>query len=178
MSHPTVDELVRTLETNRRDLRAAIDAVPIAHRERRPADDRWSVTDVVEHIAIVERRIATRLGEAFDAAHAIGLPPEVPVGPAVDRTFIDRVGDRTNRFKTGPHAEPKGGIDSEAAWAEAAASRAQFLQLLERARGLNVDGISAPHPYFGPLSFYQWAAFLGGHDARHAAQIREIAAAL
>jgi hypothetical protein len=35
--------------------------------------------------------------------------------------------------------------------------------------------VSWPHPRFGPLTGYQWIAFSGAHEARHAAQIREIA---
>ena len=31
---------------------------------------------------------------------------------------------------------------------------------------------------FGPLDLYTWFAFIGAHEARHAAQIREIGAAL
>jgi len=32
----------------------------------------------------------------------------------------------------------------------------------------------APHPRFGPWTFRQWVVFAGGHDARHADQIREM----
>jgi hypothetical protein len=40
---------------------------------------------------------------------------------------------------------------------------------------LALGTLSMPHPLFGPLSAYHWLAFVGGHEARHAAQIREIA---
>ena len=33
-----------------------------------------------------------------------------------------------------------------------------------------------PHPVLGPINIYQWALFVGSHEARHALQIREIAA--
>ena len=32
----------------------------------------------------------------------------------------------------------------------------------------------APHPVLGALTFQQWIAFLGYHEARHAAQIRAV----
>lgn len=177
MSRASIDELIQHLDDNRRLLRAAVDAVPAADRERRPSPDRWSVAEVIEHLAIVEGRVAARLTEAFDAMPPAELRPGSPAQP-VDRTFLNRVGDRTNRFKTGPSSEPKGGIDTEAAWAAATSSRDAFLRLLERSDGRDVGSIVFPHPAFGPLTFYQWAVFLSGHDARHADQIREIAAAL
>ena len=33
-----------------------------------------------------------------------------------------------------------------------------------------------PHGALGPLTFFLWAAFVGAHEARHAAQIQEIGA--
>jgi hypothetical protein len=38
--------------------------------------------------------------------------------------------------------------------------------------------ITVPHPVLGPLNLYQWVLFVGGHESRHAIQIREIAQAL
>jgi hypothetical protein len=177
MSRATIDELIEHLDDNRRVLRAAIDAVPAADRGRRPSPDRWSVAEVVEHLAIVEARVTARLAEGLDAAP----PAELPQGHAaqpVDRSLLNRVGNRTSRFKTGASSEPQGGIDTEAAWAAATSSRDAFRGLLERSDGRDVGGIVFPHPAFGPLSFYQWAVFLSGPDARHADQIREIAGEL
>jgi len=173
MTRETLDELVGHLDDNRRVLRAAVDSVPVADRARRPAPDRWSVAEVVEHVGIVEGRVTARLTAAFDAAPPVALPSgRVP--PPVDRSFLDQIGDRTNRYKTGAPSEPRGGIETESAWAAATASREAFRRLLERAAGRDVGGIVFPHPFIGPLSFYEWAVFLSGHDARHADQIREM----
>jgi hypothetical protein len=38
--------------------------------------------------------------------------------------------------------------------------------------------VVVPHPALGDQNLYQWIAFVGAHESRHAAQIREIAAAL
>ena len=44
--------------------------------------------------------------------------------------------------------------------------------------GLPLGGIIRPHPALGPLNFYQWVEFVGWHEARHTAQIRENGAVL
>ena len=46
---------------------------------------------------------------------------------------------------------------------------------VDRADGLAIGEVTAPHPFLGSLNLYQWLIFLGAHEARHAAQIREIA---
>ena len=41
--------------------------------------------------------------------------------------------------------------------------------------GLSLDTFSLAHPVLGPINGYQWFLFIGSHEARHAAQITEIA---
>jgi hypothetical protein len=41
-----------------------------------------------------------------------------------------------------------------------------------------LSGIIHPHSVFAALSMYQWALSIGAHEARHADQPREIAAAV
>ena len=175
MNHPRTMELVRHLDTNRAQLWLAVEAIAPADRERRPAPDRWSVAEVLEHLAIVEMRVTTRLGDAFAAARAGGMTRDPETSSVVDGSFLARAHDRRQRFKPGEHAEPRGGLSTMQAWSELEASRQAFLNLLEEADGLTVSGITAPHPAFGTLNFHQWAVFLGAHDARHALQIREMA---
>jgi len=175
MMHPRTMELVRHLDTNRAELWTAVEAIAPEDRQRRPLPERWSVAEVLEHLAIVETRVTARLTDAFEIARAAGMTPDEETGPVVDPSFLERAHDRSKRFKTGEHAEPRGGLTSDQAWARLEDSRQAFLNLLERADGLAVSGITAPHPAFGTLSFHQWAVFLGAHDARHALQIREMA---
>ena len=177
MSHPRIVELKRHLDDNRVALRATLDAVPPHHRERRAAPDRWSGAEVIEHLAIVEMRVAARLRDPLTAL-AGQLGPEPETGPIIDRSFFARAASRNNRFRTSEAGEPRGGIDVETAWSRLEASRRAIEEVLARADGLDVSVISAPHPAFGSLTFYQWVVFLAAHEARHAAQIREVAADL
>jgi uncharacterized damage-inducible protein DinB len=175
MMHPRTMELVRHLDTNRAELWLAVEDIAPEDRERRPSPERWSVAEVLEHLAIVEARVTSRIGDAFDAARAGGIEPDAETGSVVDPSFLERAHDRRSRFKTGELSEPRGGLTSDQAWAKLEETRQAFLDLLERADGLAVSGITAPHPAFGTLNFHQWAVFLGAHDARHALQIREMA---
>ncbi|HKV99510.1 MAG TPA: DinB family protein [Vicinamibacterales bacterium] len=175
MMHPRTLELVRHLDTNRAELWLAVEDISPDVRERRPSPERWSVAEVLEHLAIVEARVTSRLGDAFDAARAGGMTPDAETGSVVDTAFLERANDRRTRFKTGEHAEPKGGLSADQAWAKLEETRQAFLNLLERADGLAVSAVTAQHPAFGTLNFHQWAVFLGAHDARHALQIREMA---
>jgi hypothetical protein len=68
--HSRTRELLDYLESQRAVLRDAFEAVPPALRDRPPAPDRWSTAGVVEHLAILEQRIAGM----FIAKIAAGAP--------------------------------------------------------------------------------------------------------
>jgi len=175
--HPRTSELVKYLDEQRAGLRQAYDAVPAALRDRKPTPDRWSAANVVEHLAIVEGRIAARFAGLIAEARANGLaaePSTDPILPAIDLT---RVLNRapTARINAPDPIQPTG-LSGDAAWAALEQSRAALRETMKAGDGLAIGTLSSPHPLFGPLPLYHWYAFLGAHEARHAAQIREIAA--
>jgi uncharacterized damage-inducible protein DinB len=176
--HPRIQELVEHLNDSRATLRAALDAVPPARRQMRPAPDRWSVAEVLEHLAIVEARVTQALSARLIAAKASGLVEERETHSTLVAFDVSRFLDRGKPFKAGDASQPKAGMDASGAWAALEQSRAALLEVVIDGDGLALGEISHPHPAFGPLTMYEWLAFLGGHDARHAAQIREIGAAL
>jgi hypothetical protein len=59
-------------------------------------------------------------------------------------------------------------------WSDYEATRRATREVLCGADGLALEQVHRPHVFFGPLNLYEWIGFLGGHAARHAAQIREI----
>ena len=73
-------ELLEYLDARRAELRASFDAVPAAARDRPPAPGLWSAAAIVEHLAIVNERIAQRLSKGIDEARASGLGPETSTG--------------------------------------------------------------------------------------------------
>ena len=73
---------------------------------------------------------------------------------------------------------PKSALSPEAAWSALERAGDALQKVVMEADGLALGEISAPHRAFGRLSGYQWLAFAGSHESRHAAQIREIGASL
>jgi hypothetical protein len=176
--HPRTRELMDHLDSHRATLRAAFDAVPEAVREREPAPGRWSAAGIIEHLAIVEQRVAATLSEKIAAARNEGLAAltsSEPVLPTIELT--ERVKSRTTRFNAPEVLHPTG-LDANAAWAALERATGILRDTLQATDGLAVSEILVPHPRFGQLSVYEWFALIGAHEARHAEQIREIIAAV
>jgi hypothetical protein len=177
--HPRTIELLRHLDAHRATLRAAFDAMPEALRMTPPAPGRWSAAQVLEHLATVEAQVAALLKRGLRAALANGpVPPDPdhsPVLPTIDAALLL---DRERKVAAPAAAQPNQGLGPDDAWRALAASRTSAREVLLAADGLATHSIRAPHPALGELTFHQWFAFLGYHEARHAAQIRATAAAL
>jgi hypothetical protein len=169
--HSITHELITYLDQQRSVLRAAFESVPPELRESAPVPERWSAANVVEHLAIVEKRLAGILSSRIQEARAELLPETrtEPILPAMD---FKRVYDRSTRVKAPETAIPTG-LDWSAAWAALENAGSMLRSILVSNDGVALSPITHRHPRFGEMSVYDWIAFLGAHEVRHAAQIRE-----
>ena len=173
MTAPSAIAALRSaLNADRRTLRAAVDRVPESLRTVKPAPDRWSVADVLEHLSIVERGALMRVRALIQEAPAVDAPAPLT---AIDRDFLK---NRTQRIMAPDRIQPTGTISVDAALAALERSREELLAVLTEAEGRDLSKVTQPHPALGPLDGYQWIAIIGGHEMRHSLQIDEIAAGL
>jgi DinB family protein len=172
--HPRTAELTDYLARTRATLLAAVRTVPRDVARRRPSPDAWSVAEIVDHVRIVEASVARMLGRMLDRADALE--------PAADTSSVlgslDRFAllERRNPITSPEQVRPGPDPDLDEALRGLAQSRCDLDAVLRRADGLAVDGLLAPHPLLGPLSFNQWILFVAQHEARHTTQLLETAA--
>ena len=171
--------MLRHLDANRAVLRAAVDGIPRNLRETRPAPDRWSVAEVLEHLGRVEvgltRLLTKRLAEA-DATSA--FQPDAETSSVVETINNELLVDRRHKVTAGERVAPTGGIDADAAWSALQTSRTDLNALVRSYDGRDISSVMLPHPVLGPINAFQWFVFIGTHEARHANQIAEIGESL
>jgi hypothetical protein len=114
--HTHLTDVLSRLDTARATLREAIDTIPSTLQRQRPAPDRWSAAEVVEHLTMVERIFGGRIVKAVDAARS-GLPPEAQARAPLPDTVETRMRDRVNTRQAPETAQPTGGVDVAAGWA-------------------------------------------------------------
>jgi uncharacterized damage-inducible protein DinB len=162
------------LAMERRALLAAVERVPPADRGRRPAADGWSVAEILEHLAQVERSVAGLIAVRGREPLPADLPP--PVANAAERVAGLRV--RGHRIEAPDAVRPTGAVPADAALAALAQSRQALLDAAGAADPIALERRTYHHAVAGRLTLGDWLAFVAHHEARHAAQIDEILAAL
>lgn len=171
--HPRIEELITYIADRRRDLRAAAESVPRDLWSITPAENRWSVADVLEHLFVVEQRIAALLEKNIAEAKQAGLAHETNESSQIEGMRLNRYVDRTAKIVSRTPL-PRAGRSPDAALDALNQSRAVLTTAIQSGDGFALGTLSAPHPAFGPMNFYEWIGFVGAHEGRHAAQIREI----
>ena len=175
--HPRIEELISYIADCRRDLRAAAESVPRDRWSVTPGESRWSVDDVLEHLFVVEKRIAGVLERNIAEAKQAGLARETDDASQIHGMRLDRYLDRNAKIVSRTPL-PRAGMSPDAALDALDQSRAALTAAVQTGDGFALGTVSAPHPAFGPLNLYEWIGFVGAHERRHAAQIREIGESL
>jgi len=172
--HPRIAELTQYVDQQRSMLTAAVGQVAAARHRESPGMGRWSVVNVIEHVAIVEKRIGGNLGTWIAEERAKGLPRETDPSPILPSINTERFSDRSRPVKTSPAAEPTGIASIHDAMTALGAAGTAFREAIAQGDGYALGTVVRPHGGLGPLTLYEWIAFVGGHMTRHALQIREI----
>jgi DinB family protein len=175
--HSHLEEVFSRLDRARAALRAAVDTVPESARAVKPAPDRWSAAEVVEHLSIVERIFGERIEKAIQA-RAAGLDRETADRVTLPDQIEARMADRVNKRNAVEAARPTGALACDAAWTAFEHGHERVRAAVVAADGLALGEVTVDHPFFGTLTIYQWIELMAAHEARHTEQIREIAASL
>ena len=173
--HPRIQELIDFLAMHRRELLDDVASVPPALRDRKPEPGKWSVAEVLEHLTMIERRVAALVTMQVAAAREQGVGPD-PDTSSVVASFAnaDILTNRAKKLVTPKAGVPTGAIDTTAGTEALDQAHAAMVAALRDANGVSLQNLVAAHPVLGPLNLYHFVVALGLHDARHAAQIREI----
>jgi DinB superfamily len=171
--HPHLDDVFSRLDRARGDLRAAVDAVPRTARQLRPAPDRWSAAEVLEHLSMVERLFTDRIANELQLRIA-ALEHETSERAKLPDAIETRMADRINRRQAPDTALPSGTVTCDDAWAGLEQGHARLRTIVGAADGLALGQVMLDHRFFGTLTIYQWIELMAAHEGRHTQQIREI----
>ena len=172
------DTALQQLADGREAVVRAVERLSEAQLRFTPGPDRWSIADVVEHLARVEdffvQRIAGRLTDLQRPANPgrhIPLHDDQIVEWERDpaQTFV--VPGRVSLGVAPPPIRPSGWPLRE--------SLARFVKGRERSEAFvrstpRLRDFAFEHPALGTMDVYQWALFIAAHTTRHLAQIAAI----
>lgn len=161
------------LKDTRADLAKSIKGLSDAQLNYKPAEDRWSVKEVVQHLAIAENGLWHMAEESLKHPATPEKRSEIKV---TDEAFIKMVTDRTNKIKTAEPLYPQNASwkTAETAMDEIKTKRNNLIQYVKTTtEDLRNHMVELP---FGMVDTYQVILMVAAHTNRHMQQINEVKA--
>jgi hypothetical protein len=172
--HPRIEEVLSALRAAQQELQELLAPINDDVANRAPAAGGWSVTQIVEHLAIVDDGAGRLISNLIRQAEGTNESETTPITPTLERY---RVWDPAARRIEAPEmVHPGGSATFDAARAAQAAARDRTIAAFAAASGRALASVKHPHPVLGPLDGYQWGIVTAQHQRRHCVQIRALLA--
>lgn len=164
------EQLVELFESSRSQTEALAARATCDNWSKKPAEDRWSVGEVIEHVVIAEEGIFAMALGALET-------PEDPDWQAMAKGgdvggMITQFTDRSTKFQAPEQFQPKGEMSRDELISRFGAVRAATIDFVRRTQE-PIKRHTAEGPP-GKMNVHQWLALIAGHNMRHNSQIVEV----
>lgn len=166
-------QLITRLKDSKSDLLKAVAGLTDAQLEFKPAPDRWSIIDCVEHLTIIEK---TMMDAEKKLVAEAPNPEKKRDLKYTDEQLMKMVEDRSQKQKTPPFGMPKHNFASPADAINAfVTQRDQLIDYVTNTKDMLRAHITND-PNLGYVDAYQLLLFNAAHTMRHIKQIDEVKA--
>jgi hypothetical protein len=160
------------MEQTRDGVIASVKGLSDAQIKWKPAPERWSVEETLEHIVLAEDFLRANVEDKMMKA-----PPGAPDRDyvTIDALVLAAVPDRSHKAHSPEPLVPTGKGTPAETLANFEKSRAKTIAFLQSGEDLRGHVVTSP-PLNQPMDCYEWVIFIGAHSARHTKQIEEVKA--
>ncbi len=166
--------LVSQFEETKANLLKTVNGLSDAQIKFKPAPDRWSIAECMEHIILSEKSIFEMEQNAVKQPANPEKRKEIKVK---DEELLKMVGDRSRKGKAAEDMQPKGIYPTNAAAIQAFTEQRD--KIIDYVKNTNDDlrnhVIDMPHGG-SPIDAYQILLLASSHVGRHTKQIEEVKA--
>jgi len=165
------DKGVQYLEQTRDGVAAAVKGLSEDQLKFKPAPDRWSVAETLEHIALAEDFIFQNVTDKIMKAPAGAADRDTA---KADAGVLAMIPDRSHKAQAPPPLVPTGRWTVTQTLQHFLKSREKTVAFMQTTPDLRQHVVDSPLGM--PLDAYEWLLFIGAHSERHTKQILEVKA--
>lgn len=157
----------------RHRLLAVVDGLSDIEAAALPNGETWSVSHVLEHLAMVNNGMAGICAKLIGMAKAADATSDGTL--AISDDFFSKIEAFSTRKAEAPErVRPTGAIAVSDSLERMAAADVSFAALQQDFEQVGLGEPKFPHPYFGDLTATEWFVLCGLHEHRHTVQIETL----
>lgn len=165
------ESAAKYLEKTRDAVEASTKGLTSAQWTFQAAPEKWSVAQVVEHLALAEDLFFDTVTQKVMSAPAGAADRDFK---KTDATVLANVPDRSHKVQAPDELVPTGRWSPQEALNHFVRSRARTIQYLQNTPDLREHVMAGPTG--APLDAYEWILLAAAHSERHEKQIEEVKA--
>lgn len=175
MKYETISDIYEANDKIRAKLKATVEDLPDDKANALPEDEKWTVKEFVEHIAIVDEGILRISAKLLNAAKENGKSAD---GAAkISEDFVKKAeASRDLKLEAPDRVRPTGAKSIAESLAKMDETRQKMEEIKPLFESVECSDFKFPHPAFGDLTAHDWLALAGGHVARHLKHIERVLA--
>jgi hypothetical protein len=170
LSQPDRERGLNYLQETRDGVIEATGAVSEAQWKFKPGSDRWSIAEVVEHLALTEDYFLQNIRP--ELPKALAATPDRDE-KQVDALIMTKNPDRSVKFQAPAPLVPTGRWTPTAALKRLLSNRRLTIEFLGSSPDLRRRMVMSP-ALGQPVDGYEWILTVAAHSARHTKQILEV----
>jgi DinB family protein len=175
MSYHNIADIFGMIEKAQVRLTASVSGLSETQENYRPAPDRWTIAENVEHLSIVNSGFLRLTFKLLKKAEA-DPKPVIPDLALLPITMTDEGKLKPGKLSAPETVCPQGGVSVAEALAKNQSVINELFNLKERLALVDLSEQTWNHPALGQLNLYQWLLLLAEHEDRHRFQIEEVKA--
>ena len=167
------------LQQTRNGVVGATKGLSEAQWKFKPAPDRWSIAEIVEHMVLAQKLFLGPVREQLAKAPLATADRDYK---QVDAVVVNQIPDRLTKFKAPEMLQPAGRWTSSQALDRSVKNYARLTEYLESTPDLRQHTLEAPplraasKGAYDSMDGYQWVLAAAAHVERHTKQILEVKA--
>ena len=172
MKYQTIEEVYEANDKIRAGLLEMLEHISDEQATALPEGEKWTIAQIVEHIAIVQDGMGRISAKLLSEAKASGKTSDGKV--LISDDFSQKaVGARDQKFEAPDRVRPTGNQTIAESIEKLNESQKKLKDLQPMFETIDCSEHKFPHPAFGELTAHEWLALVGGHEFRHLRQIKK-----
>ncbi len=173
MNNQTIADVYAANDKIRERFKETVGNLTDEQADALPKEGKWTVAQLVEHIAMVEDGMTRICAKLLNQAKEAGKTSDGTAKMSGD--FLQKAkGASQIKLEAPERVHPTGSQTIAESLAKMEDNRKRLNELRPLFESVECSDFKFPHPAFGDLTAHEWLALVGGHEMRHIAQIKRI----
>ncbi len=172
MEYRSIADIYAVNESIHSKFRSTLESLTDDQAAAQPAGENWSVSQIVEHVSLVESGICRICSRLLAKAETNGQVNSGTIDLSEFMLKADKITDV--KLEAPDTVHPVNGRSIAESIRVMEENGVALEELRPRFEQFDGGANTFPHPYLGELSALEWLVLAGGHKVRHLRQIKRL----